>query len=313
MRPDAATIARMLGGKQRGHGWLCHCPCHDDEHPSLSIRQIDKTVLFHCFAGCSFEEITGALRSRGLYGQTGGSRNRHLAMHRRPQMETVEREEDAEAEGEALELWLRAKPLAGTLAERYLREHRRISVPLSPRALKFLPRAHARWAVPALIAAIEGIDGRLTAVVCTYLDPDTGRKADVRAPRKVFGRLRSGAVRLHMPDGNGRLGLAEGIETALSAFELTGIPCWAVIGVRLGRIALPPMCAKCTSFRTTIWQGKVRQQRRPTSTSPKVSKFLHTAPQTRNSAISTTCCEPNQSGGSTHERPHKAETSDDQQ
>jgi hypothetical protein len=37
------------------------------------------------------------------------------------------------------------------------------------------------------------------------------------------------------------LGLAEGIETALSAMQLTGVPVWASLGgARLHRVELPP-------------------------------------------------------------------------
>lgn len=172
-------------------------------------------------------------------------------------MEALDHKEDVEAEGEALELWLRARPLDGTLAETYLREHRHVSVPISPRALKCMPRAHAGWAVPALIAAVQGLDGRVTAVQCTYLNPDTGAKADVRAPRKIFGRMHNGAVRLHMPDRSGLLGLAEGVETALSVFELTGIPCWATLGAhRLARIALPPDVREVHIFRDNDLAGE---------------------------------------------------------
>ena len=42
-----------------------------------------------------------------------------------------------------------------------------------------------------------------------------------------------------MPRG-GRLGLAEGIESALSAQQLFGIPCWATLGnERFGLVTIP--------------------------------------------------------------------------
>jgi hypothetical protein len=129
--------------------------------------------------------------------------------------------------------------LAGTIAERYLREHRGITAPL-PKDLRFLPYAHAGWRAPGLIAAVRDLNDQITAVQCGYLDPNTGQKANVHAPRKIFGRMRNGAVRLGEPEA-GRLGLAEGVETALSAAEILGIPTWATLNVkRLARIALPP-------------------------------------------------------------------------
>ncbi|HEX5258969.1 MAG TPA: toprim domain-containing protein, partial [Sphingomicrobium sp.] len=60
-----------------------------------------------------------------------------------------------------------------------------------------------------------------------------------RLEKRGLGRFGRGAVRL---GGTARtLGLAEGIETALSATALFGMPCWATLGVeRFGRVALPP-------------------------------------------------------------------------
>ena len=42
---------------------------------------------------------------------------------------------------------------------------------------------------------------------------------------------------------NGLLGLSEGIETALSAQQLFGLPCWAALGSRFVRVALPDIVA----------------------------------------------------------------------
>jgi hypothetical protein len=47
-----------------GHGpqWMARCPAHDDQEPSLSIKEGDdgKPVL-HCFAGCTYERILDGL------------------------------------------------------------------------------------------------------------------------------------------------------------------------------------------------------------------------------------------------------------
>ena len=49
--------------KRTGQGkWLACCPSHSDKNASLSVRELeDGRVLVHCFAGCSVEEVLGAV------------------------------------------------------------------------------------------------------------------------------------------------------------------------------------------------------------------------------------------------------------
>lgn len=49
--------------KRNGKGqWVACCPAHDDKSPSMTIAETDDgRVLVHCFAGCSVEEILGAV------------------------------------------------------------------------------------------------------------------------------------------------------------------------------------------------------------------------------------------------------------
>ncbi len=61
------TIQEVLSDLERvksmGHNqWQACCPSHDDREPSLSIS-IGETgkILFHCHAGCTFEQITSSL------------------------------------------------------------------------------------------------------------------------------------------------------------------------------------------------------------------------------------------------------------
>lgn len=49
--------------KKTGSGYLCRCPAHADNKPSLSISAGDGgRVLLKCHAGCSFESVIAALR-----------------------------------------------------------------------------------------------------------------------------------------------------------------------------------------------------------------------------------------------------------
>ncbi len=49
--------------RRTGDGkWLACCPAHNDRSPSLAIKQTDDgKILIHCFAGCSVDEVIGAL------------------------------------------------------------------------------------------------------------------------------------------------------------------------------------------------------------------------------------------------------------
>jgi hypothetical protein len=94
------------------------------------------------------------------------------------------------------------------------------------------------------------------AVHRTFLDLEPARLAGMPAPRRALGRLGAGAVRLRTPEG-GLLGLAEGIETALAATALTGMPCWAALGnERLARVAIPATVRRVILFLDNDFPGR---------------------------------------------------------
>jgi hypothetical protein len=59
-----SLLARLLGVRRSGSGWLAKCPAHRDRNPSLSISERDGKVLLHCFAGCTAESICATLGIR---------------------------------------------------------------------------------------------------------------------------------------------------------------------------------------------------------------------------------------------------------
>ena len=90
-----------------------------------------------------------------------------------------------------------------------------------------------------MVAGVQTLDGRITAVHRTYLRPDGQGKADVTPCKMALGPFGSGAVRVG-PAGR-VLGLVEGIETGLSAMQLFGVPVWCSLSAsRLDRLWLPP-------------------------------------------------------------------------
>ena len=96
---------------------------------------------------------------------------------------------------------------------------------------------------PAMIAMVTGPDGAPSTLHRTYLTDD-GRKAPVIEPRRLMpGNVSKGAAIRLAPAGD-VLGIAEGIETALSASALFGVPCWAAVNAGMLAAWQPPSEAK---------------------------------------------------------------------
>ena len=123
----------------------------------------------------------------------------------------------------AQRLFAMARPLAGTVAERYLCARRIVDL-TGITALRFHARCRYRpvaddapdtpnaW--PALIAAVTAGDGTITGVQRAWLDPDNADKAPIAAPRKALGLLLGNGVRFGVARDLAAAG--EGIETMLS-------------------------------------------------------------------------------------------------
>jgi putative DNA primase/helicase len=86
---------------------------------------------------------------------------------------------------------------------------------------------------------VTGSDGAPSILHRTYLTAD-GRKASVISPRRLMpGTVAKGAAIRLVPAGEA-LGIAEGIETALSAAALFGVPCWAAVNAGMLAAWQPP-------------------------------------------------------------------------
>ncbi len=137
----------------------------------------------------------------------------------------------ARAQRSARRLFVMAQPLSGTLTETYLYRRGITSVALADNgsgALRFHPRCFYRadpdaqpetW--PAMIAAVTDVNGTITGVHRTWLDPGGFHpirldKAPVETPRRALGHLLGHAVRFGLTTGIDVLAAGEGIETMLS-------------------------------------------------------------------------------------------------
>jgi putative DNA primase/helicase len=84
VEPTAEALARLLGGRRKGRGWLCRCPAHDDHDPSLSIEDRGGRTVFVCRAGCKQGAVIAALRQSGLWPELeedGGTKRRIVATY----------------------------------------------------------------------------------------------------------------------------------------------------------------------------------------------------------------------------------------
>lgn len=58
----ADILSKLQKVRKTSKGWIACCPAHNDRSPSLSISVgTGGRILFHCFAGCSYQDIVHAL------------------------------------------------------------------------------------------------------------------------------------------------------------------------------------------------------------------------------------------------------------
>lgn len=132
----------------------------------------------------------------------------------------------------------------GDVAHRYL-VSRKIDELIYPKALRFCPalKDGEGGIRPAMIAMI-GVPGeaKFVSMHRTFLRPDGSGKADMDSPRKLMpGEIPDGAcVMLSDWTGSGSIGIAEGIETAMSASALFGLPVWSAINATMLAKWSPP-------------------------------------------------------------------------
>ncbi len=141
------------------------------------------------------------------------------------------------------------RPLAGTVAEAYLRV-RSLGDPASPDLLFHADLADfaTKRGWPGMVARVRDGAGKPTGGIHrTYLLDDGSAKAP--PGKKMLGPVAGGSVRLSAVGADGHLGVAEGIETALSAQAIFGVPTWAALSAEgLRRWQWPEGVPRVTVF-----------------------------------------------------------------
>jgi putative DNA primase/helicase len=114
-------------------------------------------------------------------------------------------------------------------------------VPEGPnlRAVQRLPFMGGRQSFPALVAKVHNLEGKWVQLHRTYLSPG-GEKAPVDDPRWTMARPIPPTSAVRLFEAGPILGVAEGIETALSCHAMFGVPTWATINAGNMRTFIPP-------------------------------------------------------------------------
>lgn len=148
--------------------------------------------------------------------------------------------------------WKEAFPLTDSKAKpaRYYLARRGISLIPADSVVRFhlsLPYYdREQWVddYPAILSLVSDVAGKAITIHRTFLTED-GQKAPVAFPKKLMrfpkrNTLTGGAIRLVELDSS-ILAVAEGLETALSVMEGTGLPVWCVFNANLLEKFIPPV------------------------------------------------------------------------
>ncbi len=232
------SVIEQHGIKLRGHVDRCGpCPqCGGADRFSINTRK----QLFFC-RGCNAKGDSIALVQHldgvGFREAVEILAGQRIEDRPRPPRPPVDRRSDDEREHDKAHwLWRQRKPIAGSLAETYLRQARGYGGAI-PATLAFLPPRDDHE--PALIAAFglcsEPEPGELAiddvnvrAMQLVKLKGDGSGKAEVEPNKIIIGKGALGSPIVLAPP-NDLLGLAicEGLEDALSIHEATGLGAWA--------------------------------------------------------------------------------------
>lgn len=260
---DPRAVAHALGGDVVGGQVLAPGPGHSARDRSLAVR-LDPTAP-DGFLVCShspadnWKTCRDHVRERlGLPAwQPGDGQHRTIPRQHIHKWDLAAVEEEADEGPRAFteddlqriarvqDIWDGAWEPTGTLAERYLRDGRKLDLPdaLLDVVLRFHPFCPLRNEntgktdrVPALIAAFRSIDDDvITGIHRIRLDqPERWPKAD----RRMLGVVHRAAIKLDPLSGD-TLAIGEGLETSMAARQLGFKPAWALGSV--GAISFFPV------------------------------------------------------------------------
>jgi hypothetical protein len=284
--PLPSLVGRAVPLKRAGTHWSGLCPFHDERSPSFAVYDAN----FHCFGcgahgdafswmmrreGASFAGAVAALAAEAGLTLPGRAGSPAPAPMPRPPAPLRARPDAVAAKARMVEaarrMWVEAAPI-GDIVTAYL--DRRGLLPLPDDAHAVLRQSRLRHpetgdaAHPVMLARIDGEGGAPIGVHRTYLTAE-GRKLDGVDAKLSLGGVAGGAVRL-APIAP-RLGYAEGIETALAVWHLTGIGAWACISAGVMTQQVPPEGVS----HAVIFADRDPPKRGPEGTGLTAARALH--------------------------------------
>lgn len=257
--------------------WTGLCPFHKEKSGSFSVYPDH----YHCFGCGAHDDAVGWMQK--MEGMTFHEAVEYLEGGAQPrgerQLEAPEIVDEAPVTNEqrlvwAEKVWDGVQVIDGTASETYLRQVRAIDWPSWPATLGHHPaceywhkpegskRSVLLGRFPALIAMVETVEGDFSGVWRIFLREDGLGRAAVPIQKRGLGPTNGGAVRLG-PAGED-LGIGEGLESAMSAAELSGfvIPFWAGLSTTgIQNLQLPDIVR-----RPVIFADNDRPQRNPNGT-----------------------------------------------
>jgi putative DNA primase/helicase len=259
MKFDLRAVAHALGGQVAGQNTaLVPGPGHSPRDRSLAIL-LDPAApdgfLIFSHAGDDWKLCRDHVRARlGLPAWEPGDEYHRTIPHDRIEkwdLAGIEAEVDCRAFSDdellriaaARRIWNVGQDPRGTLAEKYLRDERKLGLPdeLAGPVLRFNPRCPWRNEntgktdhVPALIVPFRSIDDDSITGVHRIALRDDGTKLG----RRMLGIVHRAAIKFDVVNSES-LSIGEGVETAMAAMQLGFTPVWALGSV--GAISFFPL------------------------------------------------------------------------
>ena len=172
---------------------------------------------------------------------------------RRAQAEAVRQADEKRKIAAALRIWHASGPIGFSPAQAYLlaRGIDPDAIPTQsgmrwPETLRWCADADGYGNGALVVAVNDGHSGLVRAVQRIFVNADGTAQRDDKGKRKrARGPLKGNAARLSCPiHSEGWWAIAEGVETALAARQITGVPTWAAISAGNMAAVKPPHWAR---------------------------------------------------------------------